>query len=135
PVAHSAIGGALGAQPIPGEGPLVSLLFAGLALTFATLAIPIRLDGKWITMAWAVEGTILVWSGQQARQWALRAAGLLLFAIVAVRLAVLPIPAQQFLLNARFAAFAVAVRSEEHTSELQSRGHLVCRLLLEKKNK
>src|SRR5690625_5653366 len=24
-------------------------------------------------------------------------------------------------------------RSEEHTSELQSRGHLVCRLLLEKK--
>src|SRR5439155_20262662 len=26
-----------------------------------------------------------------------------------------------------------AMRSEEHTSELQSRGHLVCRLLLEKK--
>src|SRR5439155_13308481 len=26
-------------------------------------------------------------------------------------------------------------RSEEHTSELQSRGHLVCRLLLEKKNR
>src|SRR5690625_6083782 len=25
-------------------------------------------------------------------------------------------------------------RSEEHTSELQSRGHLVCRLLLDKKN-
>src|SRR5437660_5002374 len=28
---------------------------------------------------------------------------------------------------------AVGTRSEEHTSELQSRGHLVCRLLLEKK--
>src|SRR5690554_7762329 len=27
----------------------------------------------------------------------------------------------------------VSVRSEEHTSELQSRPHLVCRLLLEKK--
>src|SRR5439155_11147247 len=26
-------------------------------------------------------------------------------------------------------------RSEEHTSELQSRGHLVCRLLLENKNR
>src|SRR6202043_1833734 len=26
-----------------------------------------------------------------------------------------------------------SMRSEEHTSELQSRGHLVCRLLLEKK--
>src|SRR5690625_7112202 len=30
---------------------------------------------------------------------------------------------------------AVEARSEEHTSELQSRGHLVCRLLLEKKKK
>src|SRR5439155_26778842 len=28
---------------------------------------------------------------------------------------------------------SVGLRSEEHTSELQSRGHLVCRLLLEKK--
>src|SRR5690606_39921696 len=30
---------------------------------------------------------------------------------------------------------AAALRSEEHTSELQSRENLVCRLLLEKKNK
>src|SRR5687768_18174525 len=36
---------------------------------------------------------------------------------------------------ARMIAVAVrAERSEEHTSELQSRLHLVCRLLLEKKN-
>src|SRR5690625_6724297 len=32
-------------------------------------------------------------------------------------------------------AVSIISRSEEHTSELQSRGHLVCRLLLEKKNK
>src|SRR3712207_8413401 len=32
------------------------------------------------------------------------------------------------------AAAAAAPRSEEHTSELQSRQYLVCRLLLEKKN-
>src|SRR2546422_2016254 len=30
---------------------------------------------------------------------------------------------------------ALPIRSEEHTSELQSRLHLVCRLLLEKKKK
>src|SRR5690625_6770723 len=30
---------------------------------------------------------------------------------------------------------SLKMRSEEHTSELQSRGHLVCRLLLEKKNR
>src|SRR5690625_5699924 len=33
------------------------------------------------------------------------------------------------------AFFQKQKRSEEHTSELQSRGHLVCRLLLEKKKK
>src|SRR5690625_735670 len=33
-----------------------------------------------------------------------------------------------------FVAVLVIRRPEEHTSELQSRGHLVCRLLLEKKN-
>src|SRR3712207_8833106 len=32
-------------------------------------------------------------------------------------------------------ASTVALRSEEHTSELQSRQYLVCRLLLEKKKK
>src|SRR5437870_10524900 len=42
--------------------------------------------------------------------------------------------------NERTSTFRVfgpekCLRSEEHTSELQSRGHLVCRLLLEKKKK
>src|SRR5438876_7652669 len=36
---------------------------------------------------------------------------------------------------ARLAGCAEALRSEEHTSELQSPVHLVCRLLLEKKKK
>src|SRR3712207_7461021 len=37
--------------------------------------------------------------------------------------------------RAALAALEVDPRSEEHTSELQSRQYLVCRLLLEKKNK
>src|SRR2546422_7218145 len=39
-----------------------------------------------------------------------------------------------FLVGPRPLAGHGPVRSEEHTSELQSRLHLVCRLLLEKKN-
>src|SRR5207253_10244523 len=35
--------------------------------------------------------------------------------------------------GAALGAALAMLRSEEHTSELQSRGHLVCRLLLEKK--
>src|SRR2546429_2964246 len=38
------------------------------------------------------------------------------------------------LLRAALGAWPDPSRSEEHTSELQSRLHLVCRLLLEKKN-
>src|SRR5690625_6848711 len=37
------------------------------------------------------------------------------------------------LFKAAWAELYPDIRSEEHTSELQSRGHLVCRLLLEKK--
>src|SRR5207253_4328381 len=40
---------------------------------------------------------------------------------------------EDWCLDCRERAAAGALRSEEHTSELQSRGHLVCRLLLEKK--
>src|SRR3712207_8896250 len=36
-------------------------------------------------------------------------------------------------LNSNIESVAEALRSEEHTSELQSRQYLVCRLLLEKK--
>src|SRR5207253_4760660 len=34
------------------------------------------------------------------------------------------------LLKTRYGIHLLDIRSEEHTSELQSRGHLVCRLLL-----
>src|SRR5258708_10674412 len=45
------------------------------------------------------------------------------------------LPFFSFLSNAKVAPIATArgTRSEEHTSELQSPDHLVCRLLLEKK--
>src|SRR2546422_7805275 len=39
------------------------------------------------------------------------------------------------MLGAGYNIYVVEDRSEEHTSELQSRLHLVCRLLLEKKKK
>jgi uncharacterized membrane protein len=74
-----------------------------------TLAIPIRLEGRWITIAWAVEGAVLIWSGLRVRFAAMRWVGFVMFAIVAGRLAVISIPAGDFLLNARFATFAIAV--------------------------
>ena len=95
--------------PKPGESPLTRLLFAGLALTFATLAIPIRLDGKWITLAFAIEGAILVWTGFRSMAGYLRAGGYFLIALSAIRLLIFPLPAAQFLFNQRFAAYAVLI--------------------------
>src|SRR3712207_7921203 len=45
-----------------------------------------------------------------------------------------PLPPRRLTPRLRRGAAAHAGRSEEHTSELQSRQYLVCRLLLEKKN-
>lgn len=115
---------------------LARTIYAGLALTFLTLAIPIRLDGKWITIAWAVEGAMLVWSGLRIRSQALRSAGLVLFLIVGVRLLAFPIAAEPvFLLNSRFltiafsagsylAAFIFAAFSDEELDEGESRIYL-----------
>src|SRR6202521_4898674 len=95
--------------PKAGESPLVRLLFAGLALTFATLAIPIRLEGKWITLAFAVEGAVLVWTGFRSMAGFLRAGGYFLLALAAARLLIFPLPAPQFLFNERFAAYDVLI--------------------------
>src|SRR2546422_4922120 len=46
---------------------------------------------------------------------------------------VLPNVAAPLIVSAALGIGSVMLRSEEHTSELQSRLHLVCRLLLEKK--
>jgi uncharacterized membrane protein len=94
------------------KGPgnvLARVLFGGLSLTFATLAIPIRLERFWITIAWAIESLILIWGGFRTRSTVLRGAGFVLFLLVLGRLTLLYIPANQFLFNLRFATFAVAV--------------------------
>ncbi len=98
------------AVPSPAGGtPANRLLFAGLALTFVTLAIPIRLEGKWITIAFAVEGVVLIWSGLRAAVGHLRAGGWILFALVSVRLLAYDLHAEQLFFNERFATFAVVV--------------------------
>src|SRR5690554_7565651 len=73
-----------------------------------------------------LEEDLLVTAGRRRR-----APGWLWTVLTLVALAALP---AQYLYY-HFDALARHERSEEHTSELQSRPHLVCRLLLEKKKK
>src|SRR5712664_198584 len=95
--------------PKPSGQSLSRLVFGGLALTFATLALPIRLEGKWITLAFAIEGAVLIWTGFRALHLRLRQAGYFLLALAAVRLLLFPISASEFFFNARFATYLVLI--------------------------
>ena len=46
-----------------GEDHYLSLALRGLAMTFLTVAIPIRFNLAWVTISWAVEGAMLTWLG------------------------------------------------------------------------
>lgn len=39
-------------------------LLAGLVLVFITIAIPVQLDGHWVTLLWAGEAAVLFWIGR-----------------------------------------------------------------------
>lgn len=39
-------------------------LVAGMVLVFITIAIPVQLDGNWVTLLWVLEATLLFWIGR-----------------------------------------------------------------------
>ena len=92
-----------------GQPSLTRLLFAGIALTYATLAIPLRLDQEWLTIALAIEGALLVWTGFRISLWYLRAAGFILFAVSAFRLTLLDMRTTTLIMNGRFGTYAAVV--------------------------
>ena len=52
--------------------------FLALGVVFGTLAIPLALEARWTSAAWALEGLGIVWAGARQRRWLARAFGLLL---------------------------------------------------------
>jgi uncharacterized membrane protein len=57
---------------------LLALSFLSLGVVFATLAIPLALDARWTSAAWALEGAAIVWIGLKQNRPIARAFGLLL---------------------------------------------------------
>ena len=52
--------------------------FLSLGVVFGTLAIPLALDGRWTSAAWALEGAAIVWAGVRQNRWLARTFGLFL---------------------------------------------------------
>jgi uncharacterized membrane protein len=84
-------------------------IFGTVAFALITVAIPIRLEGQWIDMAWAVEGALLVWTGLRLKTAWLRWNGVAVLIVVAVYLFASPIEADRAFLNGRFATFLAVV--------------------------
>src|SRR4029079_12364224 len=88
----------------------VKLLHLALAIGFLTIAIPLKLDGHWITMAWFAESAVLLYVGTRLDHAFLRGA-----AVVALTLGVSRLLAwddfapQHLILNARMATYALAL--------------------------
>lgn len=84
-------------------------IFGSIAFALVTVAVPIRLQGQWIDMAWAVEGALLVWTGLRSDTPWLRWNGVAVLIIVAVYLFASPLSADRAFVNGRFATFVVVV--------------------------
>ena len=65
-------------------------LVAGVALAFATVAIPLQLNRQWITIGWALEGAALAWTYRRIPHRGLLYWAFALLAVVFVRLAFNP---------------------------------------------
>lgn len=44
-------------------------LVSGLVLVFITIAIPVQLNGNWVTLLWAGEAALLFWIGRSKQVW------------------------------------------------------------------
>jgi uncharacterized membrane protein len=57
---------------------LLAEAFLALGLVFGTLAIPLALEGRWTSAAWALEGAAIVWVGVRQQRWPARVFGVAL---------------------------------------------------------
>lgn len=61
------------------------IVLLGIASAFVTLAIPIQLDPRLITIAWAVECAVLCWAGCRLKEIKIRWASYVIFTLTLIR--------------------------------------------------
>ena len=80
---HSLVGGVMLGRP--SDDVLHRFIYLGLALTFLTIAIPLQLKASYLTLAWAAESAILIWTGLTVRDARVRWYGAALLGITAFK--------------------------------------------------
>jgi uncharacterized membrane protein len=107
-IAHEAIALLL-PDPNAEEASTPRFLYTGLAVVCFTLAIPAKLEHNAVTLALAVEGAALVWTGFRFLGNLLRPFGYFLLSLAALHLLVQPPAAGTFLFNERFATYLLLI--------------------------
>ena len=74
------------------EHVYLSFFALGIAVVFLTITIPVQLGGSWISVAWAVEGAVLIWLSFTLRMNQLRLFGVLVFVASAAYLLFIDTP-------------------------------------------
>jgi uncharacterized membrane protein len=92
------------------EGKIILLLHVAIAIAFITIAIPLKMNGHWITMGWLIESAVLLWIAVKTQTDLLRylAVAALVLGIFRV-LFIDNFYPQTLILNWRFATYMVAV--------------------------
>jgi uncharacterized membrane protein len=97
--------------PDPDNAQRLHFLHLALAIGFITIAIPIRLDGHWITIGWLVEAGVLLWLGDRIPSTFLSgfAVGALVLGVLRLLSKMEDFQTTTLLFNARMGTFVVAI--------------------------
>jgi uncharacterized membrane protein len=101
---------------LPAQGMLhasptvLSALHLTAAVVFLTIAIPLKAEGRWLTIGWLAEGAALLWVASRIRSVLLRVLSLICLAIGLVALLTVTPPASTTpLFNQRFGTYLFAI--------------------------
>jgi uncharacterized membrane protein len=96
--------------PDPENAQKLQLLHLALAIGFITIAIPIRLDGHWITLGWFVEAAVLLWIADRIKSDFLIGFAIAALALGVVRLLALDnFDTASLIFNSRMLTYGVAI--------------------------
>jgi uncharacterized membrane protein len=97
--------------PDPDNARKLHFLHLAVAIGFITIAIPIRLDGHWITIGWLVEAGVLLWLGDRIKSSFMSGLAIAALALGVLRLLTKldDFTVTTVIFNARLGTFAVAI--------------------------
>lgn len=89
---------------------LLSALHLAIAVVFLTIAIPLKTQGRWLTIGWLAEGGVLLWLARRLHQKIVQVLALICLVLGLLALLMVNPPAATTpFINQRFATYVVAI--------------------------